>query len=109
MALRCLICMGDMVKDEPCLTCRMPGTAAVTEWDVTLTVNWVELTVLCLAASRLYELHGEELPDTQHRVLQAIIQRLYQHRPDASAPPLTLEDALREMTHGAELPRSTGN
>lgn len=75
-----------------CVTCGTAGLPCPDKWQVTVSVNWHELRILCMWA----EAHQRTLPDT--RVVFAIANRLEAQHPElAKYDPLTLARELGQM------------
>jgi hypothetical protein len=105
--LRCTLCYTEFsleeVEDtERCPECFTEVPPHKIAQDVTLTINWQELRALCIPAMRWYRSASKSaVSDDIIRTLEAILGRLYTHRPDGSGA-LTLEDEMEEAVTKSE-------
>lgn len=117
-AVRCTLCYTEFTFEEAeslerCPECLTEVPPHRISQDVTLTLNWQELRALTIPAMRWYKAASPEaVTEDIVRTLNAILGRLYTHRP-LGAGALTLEDEMSEAAErgaaGAskQLPHST--
>jgi len=112
--IRCVDCYKEFSRLEiegakACPACGSKGVPMLISQDVTIRINWHELRILAIWASRWAD--KENFPDDGRATLQNILKRLRTYRPAGSAP-LTLIEEFKELQKtfpGAELRDEQGN
>lgn len=98
-SVRCTECRSEFTEAEifEATSCPRCGTASVPQsicQDVTVSINWHELRILCMWAENWA---NEKCETGSKKALASIIAALEEQRPDGSFPSLTLRGELQEL------------
>lgn len=111
---RCVTCREEFTEGQingaqACPNCGDTGNPMAIAQDVTISINWHELRILCLWADN-WARTAQGMSDQSRRALASIIRTLMQFRP-TSAPALTLFGEISELQNtfpGASLVADDG-